>query len=495
MGRRWTRMLLSALLAGWLMASAHGVSAASPREMTATERWVAQQVAAGLPADLSVAPISREIRADFVSNLVRNLIAEAPLTSKGVLVTNAFVTGQLDIRFSEVTHPILLSGCEFVDSVVLLGAQFRNAVSFDGSIFDQDAIFNSAYFDGPLILNHTVFRRGVDLVSAEIAGQLEVLGAQLSGNSSFDYLKVGGAFHMQETSVRDTLKVAGATFGGDVEIHGAAPSPGAKGGSKSPIQSIDLSDSTVSGDLTIWDVSFGSFTASGLRVSALADLSYVSFKSGLDLSRATFSVLKVGDAVDLPPSQDRVHITGMTFQSVVGSWQPLRRLIGGAQYDSSAYDQLQLELQKRGDFAGGDDVLWEHQTRERQRLMRGGVGQLPRWSMNLAQGYLSNYGRDPYRPLAIAAIVILIGGLVFRPRFMKAVTDADVTKGTDNHPAQYNAFEYSLGLFIPAFHLGMAKRWEPKTLVVKILSYIHQGLGWTIAAVALAMYSGLIPKA
>jgi len=493
MARRLVAGVTGVLLAGWLGIQVVMAGASAVEPLTETEKWVAQQVAAGAEADLLNAPGGPQVHGKFLSDLILNVVPEAAVTMRGVTLRNALVDGPVDFSFGDVTTDVALINCEFQARVDSVETRFQRGLSFSRSTFDKEAVLNSVRVAGHLGLDGVRFKEGFDLTTADIAGQLQVTGSEITGDSAAEFIRVGGAVYFRNTTSSGALDFYGATLGSDLEILGKESVLARSTGHRSAVAGFELSGARMSGALTIEDVNLDSLSAEGLWVSGPTVISNATFTKRLDLTNAKFSALAIGNAVSLPQDPRQALITGMTFQSLSGDWKPLRRLISTAQYDAVAYSQLEAELQRRGDFGAGDDVLWEHKDRERQSLWM--AGDHWRWTISLISGYLSNYGRNPERSLAFGVLLILLGGLVFQNRFMAPISGADTATGgpAGGHP-HYNPFEYSLGLFVPGLQLDVTNRWRPKPALVVMWKYVHEGLGWVITAIALAAFSGLLPK-
>lgn len=98
------------------------------------------------------------------------------------------------------------------------------------------------------------------------------------------------------------------------------------------------------------------------------------------------------------------------------------------------------------------------------------------------------YGRSPDRSLWAIAGVIGFGYFLFRMK------DGMEPIKSEDYNLHYNAFWYSLGLFIPFIDLGGSRIWQPKKERKFARNYVHfhKILGWLLIPVALAAFTGII---
>ena len=259
---------------------------------------------------------------------------------------------------------------------------------------------------------------------------------------------------------------------------------------------LNLTQTRVSGELLIDTLNLEQLTAEGLRVSGPTFISQISVKTDADLSDTTFSALSWAD-IDVPQQENGVHIAGMSFQGIKGSLDGLRTLVKSASYEAAAYGQLESEAQRRGNVEAFNQMLDDQKSRERKQLRWWFPGEGVRAVYSIVSWPLTNYGHNPERSIAWGIVIVLVGGLVFRRRFMepapvKAEDGEVLTAAAGNEP--YNSFVYSLGLFIPGIHLDMARRWKPKGGAVFWLRVLHEFLGWLFTGLAIASFSGLLPR-
>jgi hypothetical protein len=117
------------------------------------------------------------------------------------------------------------------------------------------------------------------------------------------------------------------------------------------------------------------------------------------------------------------------------------------------YLQLSKVLRAQGREANALEVLIAKEDARYETL--DWRGQLKKWPLKLTM----EYGYKPLRALWIAAIFIVLGGILF------SWGDAEKAFGPlDNDPSfiPFSGFIYSVENFVPGVHFGLAEHWAPK---------------------------------
>lgn len=102
---------------------------------------------------------------------------------------------------------------------------------------------------------------------------------------------------------------------------------------------------------------------------------------------------------------------------------------------------------------------------------------------------LVGYGREPQRAFYWSALVVVFGWLVvFRRR-----EDVD-PRDIKDRDKPYDAFWYSLDLFLPIATLEAADIWIPRqsSKVRRYYASVHSVLGWILIPIGLAAITGLV---
>lgn len=147
------------------------------------------------------------------------------LHRRGVLLRGARITGGLDLERAELTHQLVLAGCQLGDHRVDLRGARTRLVDLSGS---HCGGIEAADVDvaGNMWLRGTVARGAVRLQGATIAGSLECTGARLTARRStallLDRADVGGSVvlsHGFRSSGRVLLR--DVKIGGNLDCSGA----------------------------------------------------------------------------------------------------------------------------------------------------------------------------------------------------------------------------------------------------------------------------------
>lgn len=184
---------------------------------------------------------------------------------------------------------------------------------------------------------------------------------------------------------------------------------------------------------------------------------------------------------------DKVKIDNMTFQYLSpASWQDLQGLANHSDYNAEFYSDLEALFQRHGYTDQADEVFIAHKRRERQERLHG----IP-WLGNLVGDVLVGYGRRLENLLLWSAVFVLVGFFVFRDeKGMETVNPDDKVR----YANKYQAFWYSLDLFLPILCLGDKSIWTPRSDRKFALVYkrFHIVFGYLFVPIGLAALSGII---
>jgi hypothetical protein len=179
-------------------------------------------VNAGLWAD------DRVIKAEWINWLCTDVEASKKVTSRGIEIDEARISGQMDLSWLKLEFPIIIFKCGFTDDVILdrttirslqLQTTYLKGLHGDGLSIDRD-----------LTLQDHCFAQGVLwLQEATIGGSLNCDGSQFSGDEkhgsiNLKFAKIGatvlfgtgfraqGEVSLQDASVGATVRCDGGTF-------------------------------------------------------------------------------------------------------------------------------------------------------------------------------------------------------------------------------------------------------------------------------------------
>ncbi len=196
-----------------------GLSEGEQRLVTAVE--------GGTVLDLSEAA-DQEIRAEVLRDLLRGRHAADP-DPRGIRLTGATITGQLDLTGLRTEVPLALVACAIAEPVVLAHARL-GPVRLDGCVtarIEADRLRT----DGDLALDGLRCTGGISLAYAEIGGLLSLQRARLDGGVKAavkaDGISVAGnvvlatGFHARSAGRNGTVRLPAAQIGGQLRLSGA----------------------------------------------------------------------------------------------------------------------------------------------------------------------------------------------------------------------------------------------------------------------------------
>lgn len=184
---------------------------------SSTERWVWQQLCYNDGADFSDsdAPTDHRVSADFLQDIVESNPYRAALPG-AIQVSGATVTGEINLEYAVVEHPLWLEVCNFTSTVDLKGISVPD-LSLYHSTFHGDLQMSDMHVDKSLEMDNATVSKTVDLSNTIIGGHLSAKEVASSGT------KLAGKFDMSDTRVEsyvdlwkmrmDTLNVSDAVLG------------------------------------------------------------------------------------------------------------------------------------------------------------------------------------------------------------------------------------------------------------------------------------------
>lgn len=162
------------------------------------------------------APDAPTIRADLIRALALQATSQH---DKGVWLEGAVITGRLDLSFAKCRGRLVLQTCRFLQKPHMAQSELEQ-LSLKGShlpgLFAQGAVVT-----GDVFLRDLTATGPVDVVGAQIGGQLACDGATLNGGGG-DALNAQGAMVAADLFLRGvtatgTVDVAGAQIGGQLD--------------------------------------------------------------------------------------------------------------------------------------------------------------------------------------------------------------------------------------------------------------------------------------
>ncbi|MFI1760023.1 oxidoreductase [Streptomyces sp. NPDC020571] len=222
-------------------------------ELNAHERRLWDAFPQGHPLDVATAPASPDpasatdpaaraappdpvIRSDAIAALLLGAAqAEpAPGDRPALRLTGAHITGRLDLGFTDVAAPILLTDCRFDEAPLLQGARTRQLVLTDCTL--PGLVADTAQIDGRLVVSRCRLTGPLVLNRAQINGDLDLRDTTIGSPGTGTGTEVISAIHAQvagdalctNLAVEGTFRVTGASIDGEFDLEGASlRAPGA----------------------------------------------------------------------------------------------------------------------------------------------------------------------------------------------------------------------------------------------------------------------------
>jgi hypothetical protein len=451
---------LALLLASLLLIAAtplpESVFAVTQTAKATAEQYVLEQVIAGKPAQLAVQfpdEKARVLSALFLTKLLTIPAGKLQVHPHGVMIDGAIIAGQLDLINEEIPYDTILTNCHFQGDVNLTQSRFAKSLNLSNSIFEANTDFESATITFDLNVEHGGFASEVFFKSLHAGGDLLLNYADFKKAANFSEVEVGGNMlsdhaKFYDTADFDNLKVKGDASFRDNEFHGRV--------------SFDEARFT---NLFLTGCLFLSSTEH-------TDFTRMKMESGF-LENTRFN--------------DRIKIDGISFQYLSpASWETLQTLANHSEYNAEFYSSLEALFQRHGYPDQANKVFIAQKQRERGERLHG-----LEWLWNFMQDLLVGYGRRLERLLLWSGVLVLVGCIVFRKESeMKTIDPADQQRCA----GKYNAFWYSLDLFLPILTLGDKTTWAPKDdrRLAQLYRRVHIILGHLLVPIGLAAWAGII---
>jgi hypothetical protein len=467
------------------------------------------------------------------------LVADWMKVSGGVFLSEGCtVAGAVRLRGAYITGPLDCSGARLTGT-----GNDGNALVADGMKVSGDV-----FLDGEFTSS-----RAVRLPRADITGQLSCRGARLTGTDHHgdalvaDGMKVGGGAFL-----RGGFTAAGAVRLPDADITGPLDCRGAR--LTGTIGNALVADGMkVSGDVFLSE----GFTASGtislpsahigasvhLKPTALAGGNEVALNaqrtqiagtlewapagpgSGrVNLEGATVGQLDDDWSSERPngcwPTGGRLRLDGFTYRRFGGTqqatakqrldwirsqYQPPARDDSTADFATQPYEQLAAVYRQAGLDTEARDVAIARRADLRTYGNLNRYRRFGNWFLDWSIGY----GYKTWRAaLKLAAVFVVFAALSFLAQhhhLMVPVGDTEglhpapsATKCTSSYPCFY-AVGYALDTVIPIINVHQAENWGPYGQVPwgrawVAGTWIATGLGWALATLLVAGYTGLVRR-
>lgn len=463
-------------------------------------------------------PSSREIRAPILRYFILGGCESCPVTSKGVDLEGAYVTGQLDIGFEHAKGKTYLFKCRFEEGIRARQAQL-DFLLMNGSHFPGLHLEN-ARVAGHVLLRDTEATGEVRLYGTKIDGQLEADRAAFINPDgvalNLQGARISGDVYLRNLTFKGLVHMPGCHIVGNLEFGGSHLTP-------LEDEAMRADNITVGGAFHWTDVNC---PAGNIRLSSS-------------------HVFGLADDLQSWPGNERLFLDGFTYDRIMGTSTHaearIKWLKKGAYWAGEFYPQPFTQLAKvlrdMGHEADARKVLArrEHLLRRHEREQRPFVTRPALAVWHWAQQTLVGYGHHPERSVYWLAGLWFVAVWIchfawisgdFAPNsgviqtshewrqvaarednpaavWSARIRDADGQR-TGYKPGQdwetFNRYAYAADLVIPIINLGQTDAWAPSTersawgRVLWTSSFFLHIAGWIVTALGAAAITGIIRR-
>jgi hypothetical protein len=518
-------------------------------ELSVTERWVTNEIAAGRVADLtdtnSLAGERRILDAKFLRALLTSDKHVVP--AAGVRISRAVITNVLDLRNCQVLQDVRFVGCIFQKEVLLTDCEFKKGLGLDGSEFMAEVDFRRVRMPGSFTAHSAQFHGPARCQGLKIGGSLWLEAADFFKETMFGYSVIGeelflgmARFHetnkgveFYRTTINGLANMEKAEFHGpanfiQMSIRGNLAAAGA-----SFLNTNDLAAQTMR--QSHYNADFGS-----LKVEGFSFFIGARFVGEVSFRNAQFARLYL-DEVRWPTNLNRtnvVRLEWMRYDSIQATtnfahsesnrsstqwkktqtetWDSLKPVLAmHTPYSADIYASLETYFKKEGANGLAREAGYESARQYRKKVLwselrpgwegfKAAVGWIWNWLLQVTVGH----GHYPIGALAWSMGIVLLGCAIFRKENMQPVPGRTETVIVRPEPKglgciiawfrskdlTYHALWYSLDMFIPIIDLKANEDWMPKPKCRLAWHYLilHRTLGVILVPIGLAAFSGII---
>ena len=252
-------------------------------------------------------------------NLISGRFLQSILTgnfvpSRSIIISNATVSGALDLSYAEIHYATSLRNCRFDGLVWFRGSVFLNGLNLGGSnaftqpvhmedarirnncslrnaTFDDTVFLNGMQIDRNLNLNGSHFKKDLRADELKVGGSLNITTVQFDGGCSLRYGQIANEIiesdpkNLPRAIFSDGINLYGTKVGGDAHfeyarVDGSVVFDGVQTKGKLFLDhavftgNISLSGAQIDKDFTLLGADFkGGFNAEGLQVGGYMEIS------------------------------------------------------------------------------------------------------------------------------------------------------------------------------------------------------------------------------
>ncbi len=237
------------------------------------------------------------------------------------------------------------------------------------------------------------------------------------------------------------------------------------------IPKLALEGTVVERRLTLQNAIIDKLEAGELRAKGQTTLSDVEIKERLDLRSADFATININRNVTWPSKRVELMVDGLTYRDIPSYyWKDLIRLIDDSHFDAKNYRQLEEYFRQRGQEDLATEVYIKMNDRELEQAEKW-YWKPWNWIKWFFWGWPTGYGSKQIRVLYISLGIILMGAVIYNPKYLKS----EHSFANFKNPTLLRLL-LSVDIFLPkvpqklaeiikfsGFDLGIAQAWQPPT--------------------------------
>jgi hypothetical protein len=263
--------------------------------ISVNEHWVENQIRKGSDADLE----GKEISADFLVRLLKNSGSRGNIPSYGVRLSNAIVTGDLNLENISVPTETRLIRCRFTGAVNFYQSDFQKSLSLEESTFENSLILQRATVAGNLWAgnikiknNAEVSAPAVSFDSLRVGDSLILSNAIFERGAIFYRMSVDSGFYADEAQFVnkdeevnfDGIHVAGSLSFNKIVFEGSVILANAT------INQLECTETKFNRDANFYNLKVNEYASfANASFGGLANFESIDIAKDLDLTKAQFN--------------------------------------------------------------------------------------------------------------------------------------------------------------------------------------------------------------
>ncbi|MFZ5449273.1 MAG: hypothetical protein ACOZFS_11615 [Thermodesulfobacteriota bacterium] len=394
------------------------------------------------------------------------------------LIFSAVETKFLNKKTGDETAGVFLRNMNVGTVANFAGAMFNtNSLNFEGTSIGEKFYAPKARFECPRI----------DFSGMKVRGEVYFENVVFQGEADFsDADIVSGNFQITKDWDRNEKM-----FQGPVIFNRAHFANLTLSGTKQNIliiPKLSLVGTVVERRLTLQFAEITILEAPELRAKGQTTLSDVEIMERLDLTSADLATINISKNVTWPSKQVKLLVGGLTYRDIPSYyWNDLIRLIEDSQFDPKNYRQLEEYFKQRGQEDLATEVYIKMNDRELEQTEQWYWKPL-NWIYWLFYGWPTGYGSKKTRVLYISLGIMLLGAVIFNPKYLKSEHSFANVK----NPALLRLL-LSVDIFLPkvpqklaeiikfsGLDLGIAQAWQPPTRALWVFCQFQKLIGFVI---------------